>query len=128
MNSSILLTLITCRDIFQTIYKSEDPLGQKYQDSAAIIWISNKDFAKTGLKDEGRVKLRNGNGEVVVLAKKDHRIPSGVGFMPIGPYANRLVGYNSITGWPSFKFERIVCEPTDEKILSVTELLETEDA
>lgn len=60
----------------------------------------------------------------MVFAKKGD-VPKGMIFIPMGPYANMVIDPSTDgTGMPQFKGVKGTVEKTDEKVLSVKELLE----
>jgi len=124
LNSSVSLVLVTFRDLFQSLHKADNPLGRKYQDSSAVVRLSEKDFCDLGLEEGGNVRITNGNDEVIVVAKMDEGISSGFAYIPKGPYANRVIVYDPDAGWPNFKHTNIICLPTDDEVLSLAGLYE----
>lgn len=71
------------------------------------------------------MKVKTEFGEVVVFAVKNKDLRKGVAFIPMGPYANMVIDPNTDgTGMPQFKGVKGSVEKTDEKVLSVKELIE----
>ncbi|MCS7121239.1 MAG: tRNA CCA-pyrophosphorylase [Archaeoglobaceae archaeon] len=102
----------------------EEKLTENYFYAVNYIELNEEDFASLKLKDGDRVKVKTKFGEVVVFAKKGD-LPKGVAFMPLGPYANIVIDPNTAgTGMPKFKGVRAKIEKTEERVLSIRELLE----
>ncbi|MDI9646565.1 MAG: molybdopterin dinucleotide binding domain-containing protein [Archaeoglobales archaeon] len=102
----------------------EEKLTEEYFKAVSYIELSEDDYGALNLKDGDRVKVKTAFGEVVVFAKKAD-LPKGVAFMPMGPYANAVIDPDTDgTGMPRFKGVKAKVEKTEEKVLSVKELLE----
>ncbi len=102
----------------------EEKLTDEYFNAVNYIELSEDDFKTLNLQDGDRVKVKTEFGEVVVFAKKAD-LPKGVAFMPMGPYANQVIDPDTDgTGMPRFKGVKAIVEKTDEKVLSIKELLE----
>ncbi|MEM0332028.1 MAG: molybdopterin dinucleotide binding domain-containing protein [Archaeoglobaceae archaeon] len=102
----------------------EEKLTEECFKAVSYIELSEDDYGALNLKDGDRVKVKTAFGEVVVFAKKAD-LPKGVAFMPMGPYANAVIDPDTDgTGMPRFKGVKAKVEKTEEKVLSVKELLE----
>lgn len=102
----------------------EEKLTEEYFNAVNYAEMNEEDFESLGLQDGDRVKVKTEFGEVVVYAKKGS-LPKGIVFIPMGPYANMVIDPSTDgTGMPQFKGVKGVVEKTDEKVLSVKELLE----
>ncbi len=102
----------------------EEKLTDEYFKAVSYIELSEDDYKALNLKDGDKVKVRTAFGEVVVFAKKAD-LPKGIAFMPMGPYANAVIDPDTDgTGMPRFKGVKAKVEKTEEKVLSVKELLE----
>ena len=80
---------------------------------------------KLGLKEGNRVKVTTGFGSVTVAWTPDKGLDEGIVFFPYGPWANQV--YSAVTGstgMPIMKGIPASIEVTEEKILSVEEIVE----
>ncbi len=104
----------------------EEKFSQEYFNAVSYCEINENDFKKLKLKDGDRVKVKTEFGEVVVFAKIGD-VPEGVIFIPMGPYANKIISDDTDgTGMPRFKGVKGIIEKTNENVKSVKELLEVE--
>ncbi len=104
----------------------EEKLSEEYFNAVSYCEINEKDFKKLGLNEGDRVKVKTDFGEVVVFAKVGE-VPEGIVFIPMGPYANRVISDDTDgTGMPRFKGVRGSIEKTEEKVKSIKELLGVE--
>ncbi|MBO8179587.1 MAG: tRNA CCA-pyrophosphorylase [Archaeoglobus sp.] len=102
----------------------EEKLTEEYFNAVNYAELSEDDWNALGLQEGDRVKVKTEFGEVVVFAKKGD-MPKGIVFIPMGPYANMVIDpATDGTGMPQFKGVKGTVEKTDEKVLSVKELLE----
>lgn len=77
-----------------------------------------------GVDDGERVKAKTDGMTVVLRVISNETIIRGTGFLPLGPYANFLVGGTThSTGMPDFKGTEADIEATGDIILSVGELM-----
>jgi formylmethanofuran dehydrogenase subunit D len=78
-----------------------------------------------GIEDGARVRISSTVGQVVLTARSAEGVARGEIFMTLGPYANHIISSETHgTGMPDFKSQSVEVEPTDEKVLSVGELME----
>ncbi|OQX20938.1 MAG: hypothetical protein BWK75_04265 [Candidatus Altiarchaeales archaeon A3] len=118
------MKLITARTLKQGMAMEESKISQSYQDACAIGFLNENDIAKFGIKEGDMIKAKTSYGEVVVKCSKGV-IDEGDLFIPMGPWANMLVGGNTDgTGMPDFKGLNVEISKTDEKILNVKEILQ----
>lgn len=117
------VVLITGRTLDQGA-TVEEKFSEDYFNSVNYIELSEEDYNSLGLKEGDRVKVKTEFGEVVVFAKKGE-LSKGIAFMPIGPYANIVINPNTAgTGMPIFKGVKAKIEKTEERVLSIKEILE----
>ena len=97
--------LITGRTISQGITREGKKRLREYMESAAISEMDPEDLAKLGVKDGDTVRVKTSHGSVVVRAKASTQAPHpGIIFIPLGPWANEIVGSDSDSvGMPTFK-------------------------
>lgn len=76
-----------------------------------------------GLADGKNVQVSNEFGRVVTSARTDKGLPKGLVFIPMGPYANAVIGSDTAgSGTPQFKGVEVEIEPTDMPVLDVREM------
>lgn len=92
--------------------------------------LAESDYDALGIPKDGNVLVRTRSGEVVVSAKREGGIPPGLIFMPMGPWANAVVGPKTGgCGTPLYKGVEVEVTGTDRRVKGVRELfadLETE--
>jgi formylmethanofuran dehydrogenase subunit D len=103
--SRISLNLITGRSIQQGVAMEGGKEKQAYTDAAGIIEMDASDLRKLGIWKNTNVRVTSRYGSVVVKAVETSQGPHpGIGFIPLGPWANMLVDPNTYsTGTPTFK-------------------------
>ena len=105
----------------------DEKLSEEYMKSVAFCEMNEEDMRIIGVKDGDRIKVKTEFGEVVLFAKKsaveDLEIPRGVVFIPMGPYANQVVGGRNGSGTPRFKGIKGVVEATQEEVRTIRELV-----
>lgn len=89
----------------------------------AFCSISEEDFKSLDLPENGNVMVSSDFGKTVLKARRDDGLPSGLVFIPMGPWANALVGPETGgCGMPQFKGVKVEVTSTGEKVLEVREL------
>ncbi len=96
-----------------------------YVDAAAICNM-NADMMKTlGIKVGDNIKVVSEYGDVVVkvvLAKE--ALPQGMIYVPMGPWANRVIRPDTdSTATPSFKNVPVDITPTDDEVLDMPSVM-----
>ena len=125
--SSLRLVLITGRRINQGRSMDVGKLSDDYFKSVALAELDSDDFEKLGLKDGDNVEIESDYGSVVVKAVKSRKRHPGIVFIPMGPWANRLVNPDTYgSGMPTFKGIPVKVSKTEKKVLNVWELFEKE--
>lgn len=85
--------------------------------------LADSDYDALGIPEDGNVLVRNRFGEVVVSAKRDGGLPQGLIFIPMGPWANAVVGPETGgCGTPLFKGVEVEVTGTDLRVKGVREL------
>jgi formylmethanofuran dehydrogenase subunit B len=116
-----VLTLNTERRSLQGMYL-EDKFSDKYFQVATVAEMNPDDARELGVKD--RLKLLNNGVSVVVRVRVTDRVPRGTIFLLPTPWANALVSEETDgIGVPSFRDERMIAEPTDEPVTTLSEVL-----
>lgn len=119
MSDSIALVITTYRDLFGWLCK-ERGQEEEYRERSAAVWMSAADLEALGLKEEDRVELASTAGRVVLQAQLDEELPQGMGYIPTGPYASRLVDYDPARSkLPNFKRIEVAARATSEDITTI---------
>jgi formylmethanofuran dehydrogenase subunit D len=101
----------------------EAKMTSAFASEVSTCSLSDEDWKGLGLSPDSRVRLTTQDGTVVARAKSDDGLPKGLVFMPMGPYANTLVGGDTGgCGMPHFKGVVVEIEPTDEQVQGIREL------
>ena len=76
-----------------------------YRTAAGIIELDASDLKKLGAWKNTNVRVTSDHGSVIVKAIETTQGPHpGVGFIPMGPWANSIIDPNTYsTGMPTFK-------------------------
>ncbi|RUM34615.1 MAG: tRNA CCA-pyrophosphorylase [Archaeoglobus sp.] len=104
----------------------DEKLSDSYMKAVCICEMNRKDMEKIGVKNGDRVLVKNELGEVVLYAKEpeeDLQPPEGIVFIPLGPYANRVVGILNGSGTPQYKGVKATIEKTDREVVPVEEVI-----
>ena len=105
----------------------DEKLSHEYMKAVSICEMNEKDMEKIGVKEGDRVLVKSELGEVVLYVKKveeDLQPPEGVVFIPMGPYANRVVGVLTGSGTPQYKGIKATVEKTNRNVPYIEEVLE----
>ena len=104
--------------------------SREYMLETAIIYLHPIDMMKIMIGDGEHVRVTTHDADrdtsVVLVAHTDEGLAVGNAFMPLGPYANYLVPRDTnSTGMPNYKNFIADIVATDEKIMTVGELMAT---
>ena len=117
-----MATMISGRTLAQGA-GCESKMSTDFFKAVAICHLSEKDFKSLGLSEGQNVLLKNEFGQVVLTAKKDAGLPDSMVFIPMGPWANVLVGTESGgCGTPHFKGLEVEVAATNSPVLNIREL------
>lgn len=100
-----------------------------YQEACGIIELDPADFKRLGAWRNTNVRVTSAYGSVVVKAVDATQGPHpGIGFIPMGPWANAVINPKTFsTGMPTFKGVPVTVEPApDEKVLDAITLVQTQ--
>ena len=125
--AAINLNLITGRSIQQGVAIEGGKEKPAYRTAAGIIELDPSDLKKLGAWRNTNVKVTSDYGSVVVKAIETTQGPHpGLGFIPMGPWANSIVNPNTYsTGMPTFKGVPVKVEVAiNEPILLGIELVQ----
>ena len=117
-----MATMISGRTLAQGA-GCESKMSTDFFKAVAICHLSEKDFKSLGLSEGRNVLLKNEFGQVVLTAKKDAGLPDSMVFIPMGPWANVLVGTETGgCGTPHFKGLEVEVAATNSPVLNIREL------
>ena len=119
---TLKVTLITGRTINQGA-NLENKTSSDYLEATACCELNSKDAGKLS-RPGGNVRVKTGYGDVIVKLKENNGNPDGIAFIPMGPWANAVVDPDTKgCGMPGFKGIPAEIEATDEKVLTMKELI-----
>lgn len=98
-----------------------------YRDACGIIELNAADIKKLGIWQGSNVRVTSLYGTVVVKAIEGlQKVDEGMGWIPMGPWANRVINPNTYsTGMPTFKGVMVSVTPEPSgKVLSSLEVIE----
>ena len=103
--ATIQLNLISGRSIQQGVAIEGGKEKPAYRTAAGIIELDPSDIKKLGAWKNTNVRVTSDFGSVVVKAIETTQGPHpGLGFIPMGPWANAIIDPNTYsTGMPTFK-------------------------
>ena len=125
--AKIQLNLISGRTIQQGVAIEGGKEKPSYRDACGIIELDAEDFKKLGIYRNTNVRVTSAYGTVIVKAIDATQGPHpGLGWIPMGPWANSIVNPNTYsTGMPTFKGTPVEVEPApDETVLLGIELVQ----
>ena len=125
--ATIELNLISGRSIQQGVAIEGGKEKPSYRTAAGIIELDPSDLKKLGIWKNSNVRVTSKYGNVIVKAMETSQGPHpGVGFIPMGPWANSIVNPNTYsTGMPTFKGTPVKVEPApEEQVLLGIELVQ----
>ncbi|MFQ6137340.1 MAG: molybdopterin dinucleotide binding domain-containing protein [Candidatus Hydrothermarchaeales archaeon] len=106
------------------VVKGGKKLTDEYTERAAYCLLNPEDAASINVKEGENVKVKSAGGEVVLKAEISDEIQKGGIFIPLGPWANRIIGsYTFNTGSPYYKGNVGEVEKTEEEVLDVFEIM-----
>lgn len=101
----------------------ENKMSADFLTATSVCSISQGDYQQLGLSEGKNVLLKSSFGQAVLSARADPGLPAGVVFIPMGPWANVLVGPETGgCGTPQFKGVDVEVEATEDRVLGVREL------
>lgn len=118
----MLATMISGRTLAQGA-GCESKMSPDFFKAVAVCHLSEKDYKSLGLSEGKNVLLKNEFGQVVLTVKVDAGLPESMVFIPMGPWANVLVGKETGgCGTPHFKGLEVEVAATDSPVLNIREL------
>ena len=101
----------------------ECKMSPDFLKAVSVCHLSSEDYSSLGLFEGRNVLLRNEVGQVVLTPKADAGLRQGMLFIPMGPWANALVGKDTGgCGTPQFKGVEVDVQATDASVLSIRDL------
>ncbi|HSQ02303.1 MAG TPA: tungsten-dependent formylmethanofuran dehydrogenase subunit FwdD [Methanobacterium sp.] len=98
---------------------------QMYVDAAAVCNMNRNQMEELGVKDGDNIEVVSEYGDVVVkVVTAKEELPDVMIYIPMGPWANRVIRPNTdSTATPSFKNIPVEINPTDEAVLDMPTLM-----
>ena len=125
--ATINVNLISGRSIQQGVAIEGGKEKPAYRTAAGIIELDPSDLKKLGAWKNTNVRVTSDFGSVIVKATETSQGPHpGLGFIPMGPWANAIIDPNTYsTGMPTFKGVPVKVEVAiNEPILLGIELVQ----
>ncbi len=98
------MILITGRTRKQGIGLVKGKLGEDYLREVAQVDLAPADMDLLKLNEGDQVLVKSGYGSMNGVARADAGLMQGMIFIPLGPLANKLIGYDTGgTGMPDYK-------------------------
>ena len=117
-----MATMISGRTLAQGA-GCESKMSPDFLKAVAICHLSEKDFKSLELSEGKNVLIKNEFGQVVLTAKADAVLPDSMVFIPMGPWANVIVGKETGgCGTPHFKGLEVEVAATNSPVLNIREL------
>ncbi len=117
-----MATMISGRTLAQGA-GCESKMSPDFFKAVSICHLSEKGFKSLGLAEGRNVLIKNQFGQVVLTAKSDAGLPDNMVFIPMGPWANVLVGKETGgCGTPHFKGLDVDVAATNLPVLDIREL------
>lgn len=115
----------TARTFLQgEVCKGGKKLTDEYTEQAAYCQINPEDAKTMGVEEGNRVSVKSAGGEVVLNAKITEEIQRGSVMIPLGPWANRIIGaYTFNTGSPYYKGNSGEIEKTNKRVKNVFDIM-----
>lgn len=98
---------------------------QMYVDAAAICHMNPEMMEKLGIKAGDNIEVVSNFGDVVVkVVTTNETLPPGMIYIPMGPWANRVIDPDTdSTATPRFKNIPVEIAPTSEEVLDMPTLM-----
>ena len=99
--------------------------SEEYRTAASVCFLNAVDMMLLGIENGERIRVSSPAGDVVLTARSAEGVIQGEIFVPIGPYANHIISSEThATGMPDFKSQYVDVHVTEERVMSVGELME----
>lgn len=115
--NTITLNMITGRTIQQGVSMESGKEKPDYMKACGIIELDPSDIKKLGIWKNTNVRVTSEYGSIIVKAIEATQGPHpGIGWIPMGPWANMVVDINTYsTGMPTFKGTKVTVEPAENE-------------
>lgn len=101
----------------------ESKMSEDFLKAVSVCHLSNVDYNSLGLTQGMNVLLKNEFGEIVLSPRMDAGLPREMVFIPMGPWANILVGPDTGgCGTPQFKGVKVEIVATDKPVQDLRDL------
>jgi formylmethanofuran dehydrogenase subunit D len=121
-----------CGGLVKAIMISGRTLGQgaactskmspEFLKATSACSISQTDYTALGLPYKRNVLVKSKFGSAVLAPKIDPGLPQGLVFIPMGPWANTLIGPDTGgSGTPQFNGVEVEITPTDDPVVDLVE-------
>ncbi|WP_274924552.1 molybdopterin dinucleotide binding domain-containing protein [Methanogenium marinum] len=127
--AAIQINLISGRTIQQGVAMESGKEKPAYRDACGILELDDAEFKRLGIFKNTNVRVSSEFGTVVVKAIGATQGPHpGLGWIPMGPWANALVDPNTYsTGMPTFKGTPVTVDVAEnETVLDAIALITEE--
>ena len=127
--AAIQINLISGRTIQQGVSMESGKEKPAYRDACGILELDDAEFKRLGCFKNTNVRVSSEFGTVVVKAIGATQGPHpGLGWIPMGPWANALVDPNTYsTGMPTFKGTPVTVDAAEEETVLDAIALITEE-
>lgn len=117
--------LISGRTLQQGTSLEVGKTSEEYSRNVAVAFMNKDDMKEIGAEEGKTVRVSTEFGSIVVMCKKS-KLNRGMIFMPFGPWTSVLTGVATQgTGMPDSKGIAAEVFPTDEKLSTVSDILNT---
>ncbi len=119
--------MITGVSLAEAKGKEHGKLSREYKDGVAICEMEESDMKVLGVEPGQSVRVTSKYGSVVVKATKAKESNPGIIFIPVGAWANQLIGPETYgSGMPDFKGIPVEVEAAlAEPVLDLKDLLKS---
>ena len=101
----------------------EQKMSIEFLKAVSVCHLSEENYRLLDLCEGKNVLLKNEFGEAVLTPKMDVGLPNDMVFIPMGPWANILVGKDTGgCGTPQFKGLEVDVAATDSHVLDIRDL------
>jgi formylmethanofuran dehydrogenase subunit D len=101
----------------------ECKMSPDFLKAVSVCHLSREDYSSLGLSEGKNVLLKNKFGQAVLTPKVDAGLRQGMAFIPMGPWANSLVGPDTGgCGTPHFKGVEVDVDVTDAPVQDIRDL------
>jgi formylmethanofuran dehydrogenase subunit D len=118
------LKLITCRTIEQGVALVKGKFTKEYESAVSKAYLDPQDMDVLGICEGTLVDISSKHGRVTLEAAKSEGRQRGILVVPIGPFANVLIGnYTRATGMPLFKGISVKVKKSTKPKTTIKEIL-----